>query len=773
MSMSLLTLIQVSVVFLVYTFMTIALPFSLLEKKMKGMRLVERIMLSYVFGNFYIINLVFVLQLLHISNQITLISGTIVPYIVVYIKMNKIDVKAVFTKSHNSLQKIINKELGIKTVISKHAGKCGRAIKHFIKRCSMAVIRRPIETVLFLAVTLIILWIYGVNVLQNFGYCASDIPVHNYWINYLSKGELFVDGVYPFGFHCLLYYIHEVFGLQTMVLLRVFCLVQTIYVHWMLLCFLKGVLKSKYIPYLGAAAYAGAGLFQYNTYARYGSSMPQEFGIIFILPAIYFGFAFFEYQKKDLKTKANWCLVGFAMNFSLTLATHFYGTMIAGFFCVAMAIGYFFRIFKKKYFGRIVITCLISVMSAVLPMGIAFATGTPLQGSLGWGMSVINGEETEEDEEEATEENVIVIQDSEIVSSDDTVINDSEVSEKAELNVVEKERTLVQKVIDKLEFMISAISGCLHANILMVDTRPMLYSVYGSIILLLVLSVVFFIGKQADYGAKMVTVSLHMIIMFILLISGALGLPTLMDVNRGSIYFSYCLPVLWCFAIDAVLSLFFGWTKRKWILNLFSLMAVGVISYGLISENIIKPRITSEALEMNEAIICTTNILKDYDDFTWTICSANDELRMTEDYGFHYETITLLRECENAGKHADITIPTEYVFFYVEKYPLDYTIVYEGSGQRISEEGAKKPVPGGGGLGAYQGENRWIVMSKMYYWCEAFMEMYPEDMTIYFENEDFICYRLRQNTFSLYELGIDYGFNNSLEFSTEESEISE
>ena len=198
MSMSMLTLIQVTVVFCVYTLMTIALPFSLLNKKMKGMRFVERIMLSSVFGNFYIINLVFVLQLLHISNQLTLILGTLVPYIVAQIKINKVNVKQVLRDSYKSLQKLVNRELGAKTLISKHWNKFFGAIKLWVKSFFVTIIRNPIEVILFLAVTAIILWIYGVNVLENFGYGASDIPVHNYWINYLSKGDLFVDGVYPF-----------------------------------------------------------------------------------------------------------------------------------------------------------------------------------------------------------------------------------------------------------------------------------------------------------------------------------------------------------------------------------------------------------------------------------------------------------------------------------------------------------------------------------------------------------------------------------------------
>lgn len=784
MSMSLLTLIQVSVVFLVYTFMTIALPFSLLEKKMKGMRLVERIMLSYVFGNFYIINLVFVLQLLHISHQITLILGTIIPYVVACVKLNKIDVKKSAGESLNSLHKMVHKELGVKSVVSKYWSKAWRSVKRLIKSLFMTIVKNPIDVILFLVVTAIILWIYGVNVLQNFGYCASDIPVHNYWINYLSKGELFVAGVYPFGFHCLIYYIHEVFGLQTFVLLRVFCLVQTIYIHWMLLMFLKASLKSKYIAYLGVAIYAGTALFQYNTYSRYSSSLPQEFGMIFILPAIYFGFAFFKYKKEEEKLKANWSLVGFAMNFSLTLAVHFYDTMIAGIFCVAMAIAFFFRLFRKKYFGRVVITCVISVMTAVLPMGIAYATGTPLQGSLGWGMNIISGEDEEEEEEEEEEageaetdtETITLTEttgteggnepsDSSVEEGGNIAVEEQTVIEsKEELSLKEKGIYYLKKIKAKAMPLLEKVSKYLYNNILQVDEPYVLYSIYGSMALLLLLSLVYFIGKQADYGARLVTVAVHMMLMSILLISGALGLPTLMDVNRTSIYYAYCLPVLWCFAIDAFISLFFGWTKRKWLLNITSLLIVGVVSYGFISENIIKTRLKSGGMELNENIICTTNILKDYEDFTWTICSANDELRMTEDYGYHYETITFLKECESIGRRAKLTIPTEYVFFYVEKIPVDYAVKYANSGQEISAEGAARELPRGSGLGPYQGENRWIVMSKMYYWCEAFMEMYPEDMTVYFEDEKFICYRLKQNVFSLYELGIDYGYNTTFGF---------
>lgn len=49
-------------------------------------------------------------------------------------------------------------------------------------------------------------------------------------------------------------------------------------------------------------------------------------------------------------------------------------------------------------------TGIISVFLAVLPMGIAFAGGTPLQGSLGWGLSVINGGKSDTEDKEASSE---------------------------------------------------------------------------------------------------------------------------------------------------------------------------------------------------------------------------------------------------------------------------------------------------------------------------------------------------------------------------------
>lgn len=85
---------------------------------------------------------------------------------------------------------------------------------------------------------------------------------------------------------------------------------------------------------------------------------------------------------------------------------------------------------------------------------------------------------------------------------------------------------------------------------------------------------------------------------------------------------------------------------------------------------LLRKPIVVDALEDNGAIACVTNILKENRNFTWTICSADDELRMTEFYGYHYETITFLRELQDLEKNPEIIMPTQNVYFLWKKFQL-------------------------------------------------------------------------------------------------------
>ena len=133
---------------------------------------------------------------------------------------------------------------------------------------------------------------------------------------------------------------------------------------------------------------------------------------------------------------------------------------------------------------------------------------------------------------------------------------------------------------------------------------------------------------------------------------------------------------------------------------------------------------------------------------------------MTEFYGYHYETITLLNQLKDLGQNPEIIIPTKCVYFFIEKIPVDYG--ESTKHEEVTAKGAETPLPFTGGLHPYTGENRWITMSHMYEWAQRFQELYPNEMEVYYESDSFICYRLQQNVNSPYNLAIDYGYNNPM-----------
>lgn len=771
MSMKMLTLLQFTEAFSAYFFVTVMLPAFVLRKKVKTERLAVRFLLYFTVGNFFVINLVYFLQLIKLSYRITLILFTLIPVLLGWRTVRQIAVKEKIALFLQTVLRMARGQMGLKTLllwITRWGAVKLDSVMHWIRK---NILCKFIDWVLTLGLTAILFWQYGQNLLINYGYGASDIIVHNYWINYMSKNQIFVAGVYPYGFHCVLYYIHEVFGIDTYVLLRVFWLVQVVMLHYVLLAFLKACCKSRFAAYIGVGLYACASCFHEYTYSRYYSSLPQEFGILFILPAIYFAFAFF--QKNLDKKKANEFLAGFAMSFSMTLTVHFYGTMIAGLFCAGIAVGYAFRFFTKKYFGRVIATFLISIVIAILPMGVAFAMGTPLQGSLGWGLNVISGAGSEKKTEETK---TVEPQKTQTIPVETQVI-DGEIGEQPQEIIIDEIEDshsfsiepIVQKVKEKLVDVVGKISKSMDDFVFSRNSQYARNSVYLCMAIMFFFALLFFCMKRADYAAMLVSIVVFMILMCILLTSAKLGIPKLMDENRSRVYFAYMLPLLWSLSIDAIFYFLFGKENgkeskigkalRRVLWPSLSLVAVFAVAYFVISNNLLRKPLNVRGLQTNEAVTCLTNIIHDNKDQMWTIVSANDELRMGEDHGYHYETIDLLRSMEKIGGLNQITIPTPMVYIFIEKVPLDYSKKYAGSGQRISEEGAKMTLPYSTGISIYQAENRFVIMSRMYYWAQAFMKKYPNEMKVYFENDKFLCYRIEQNPYRLFNFSIDYGYN--------------
>lgn len=795
MSMKWLTILQFLEIVAAYSVVTLFLPWLILRKRFCRFSVAEQITGYFFAGNFYIIYLVYLLQFLHISNRMTLILGTAGPFLSVWIWKRRSWIPAAIERTLENVEMLLSGEKGKKTSLVQLRRVTYERFFHGRRRQWLNVL---LELVVLGAAIAAITYVYAPNMVEALGYKASDIPVHNYWINELDRNNIWVAGVYPYGFHIVIYYLHVVFGIKTYVLLRIFGTVQTYFVYLALIVALKMVCKGRFTPYFGVLFYV-MDIFNRNTYIRFESALPQEFSMIFTLTSVCMAIRFFqefakeqkapEEEKKEFEKNCRWYLVQFAVGFSLTLTVHFYGTMAAGLFCIGVAVGFCFRFARWKYFRRIMVTGILSVLLSVLPMAAGVAMGKGLQGSLYWGMSVINGGKDEDADTESTASQIDVsinsteseaendgsTPDTSDVFSDsatgekgtDSALTESQIEElrkEAERNLQEQEKTLSEKLQEKL----TAIRSSIRINVM--NVKPYIVEItLGSILALFCVGILMFILRENDFAGAILSAAFYLLCMCSLQCASLLHIPELMDPNRCSIFLCYAVCFSWSLGVDAVLHLVLRWWTRKWICHIASLLVLTITATGVLTNDLLRKPVTVSALEDNGAITCVTNILKENKDFTWTICSANDELRMTEFYGYHYETITFLRELQDLEQNPEIIIPTQNVYFFIEKIPINYA---GGSTnhEEVTVEGAEAPVPSASGIGPYVKEERWYTMCHMYYWAQKFKELYPDEMEVYYETDSFICYRIQQNVNSPYNLAIDYGYNNPMPKAENEEE---
>lgn len=218
MSMTMLTILQIAQALGSYTLVTLILPGIVLHKRLAGYRMSERLIGYFLAGNFYIMYLVFLLQFLHISYPITLQVGTLSPFIpMIWKNRKKIGVHIVSNVNpfFQTVMRFLRKEVGVKTLaamkLKKFQGKYSNRIKSW-------TIRYLPDILLTTAIIIGVFYVYGTNTVTVFGYKASDVPVHNLWINEMDNNNIFAKGVYPHGFHCMIYYLHAVFGIKTYIL---------------------------------------------------------------------------------------------------------------------------------------------------------------------------------------------------------------------------------------------------------------------------------------------------------------------------------------------------------------------------------------------------------------------------------------------------------------------------------------------------------------------------------------------------------------------------
>jgi hypothetical protein len=783
-----------------YTACVCLAPYIVLHHYLQGKNLSEKFIICVLTGNFYIVNIVFVVFFLHIPSRLGLTLFTVVPAVIGWLRINQPNVRGFFSLLYTSFSRLLLGETHIKTLLANLLLQPKKLLQSWRHSIFSHTLSHFPDWILLLGMLGFDIYYYSFQTVTKYVYGASDIIVHHNWINAMDEGTIFGYGIYPFGFHNVIWFLHKIFGLQTVSILRVFGVVETIFIYLMIYLLLRIICRSRYLPILGVFLFTLPNLFNFQATMRYQWALPQEFAMLFLYPCAYFLIQFFQRKREELEMKKalleqnklyTWLtqyhimpstksLILFGMSFSLTLAVHFYITIIAVLLCAAIAIAYVPIVFYPRYFFSIALAGILSLCCAAAPMVLAYAQGTDLQGSLGWALEVMSSSSSDAEDDTPAADTAA----NEAVSGENTTDTDTSAAPKESKkkdssdNVTEDTKTdlpLSKRLIRALQQTVSiaqnAYQKLLYNNDRINNFLCGTYTDENFIVWFIritegftVFTALMVLLRKKFYYRNLLSISLYMLFMILLLCASLFGLPALMDSARARIFAAYATPVmLACFA-DMIYVILCKLFRYHWTTQLLPIALTIVLTVLTITSHFVKPLNIVYSLQASGEMKCNYEIMKNYPEKKWTIVTTTNSLAIVTDKGWHMEVCTFLDKMQHYTKQTQLTIPTKYVFFYIEKTPLSYgafdSVTQDLPNQGyVSETAAAEDASYSGGA-VYETENRYKLESKLFYWAKAFEQKYPNEFQVYYEDESFICYRITQNEYRLYNFAIDYGFNS-------------
>lgn len=717
-------ILDFSKVFIAYYLIIIFFPSLIIRPLIKKKNIVERSITALVFGNFFIINLTFFLAYLNIFNKILLIVFYIFFGVLIRWLIDKKSIKIAVMKIKNIILHILSGELGFKTLFIKNKlvflNKCHRLKEELFEG-------KKYEWIILILILLFNLYIYNTNNVKFLSFSAPDEEVHLYWIQSLIKGNIFPSGVYPHGFHNIVGSIAVMFNLKAAAVLSVFSAVATTFIMLMLYLGVRKLFRYKYSALVGFTVFSICNLFVVEAVYRYQFAVPQEYAMIFLMPLAIYLFNYLENKKADDLILAGMCFV-------LTISIHFYVTIIALVLCLAIGLIYLTIIFKKKVFLRLIACVVISTIVAILPLSIAVIQGHPLEQSMNWAVSVVKGNEFK---------------------------NDSEAEKK------DNAKENLKDVEEKLSFQ-TFYEDTYHEISKYVLVYPRGIYIFITLILLsLILNIICLKYNSRDKESRyQLAFTIYIALLTILLLSRALKIPALMEPKRVAIFWVYATPVLFGMPIESIFQLIRNSKKglKAYIRVTKVLLVVFII--GVFKGGFYRDSLQFYYFQTNGTRLAIDKIIDTYKDYTWTIISSVNENCLVQNNGYHYELDNFIIDQEGWNSNKEIYIPTKYVFLIVEKKPIILygnrfyenddaiinrsSITYEDACKELSEKNENNTI--------YR-KQRPILMAKAYYWAQEYMKYFPDEMNVYYEDEETVVYRIVQNEYFLNNLAINYGVN--------------
>lgn len=698
---------------------------------------------SLMLSHLVLINGVYLLSFLHIYKTVFLFLYLLVVLVVVwYVRGNRL--KKSVANASDFLYHLVKKHYKLSVYLKRYWIDTRRHIRNEIRRGFRNFFSKEMLSYVILLGSLVVL-IYRrfCLVFGNYAYLTSDMYVHGDWINYLEEGEIFYDGVYPYGMHNMISAFHKLTGLQLNIVNRYWgpflSILMIVVMYW----FLKRTLKKPVLAVIPVVIYC-ISEFVNNDYGyRFAYTLGQETCMIFLLPMIYFMGRFIrEKNKKDA--------FYFSLAAGLMVSIHFYTAIMAVLLCLGMCVAFLKDLLNWKMIRMMLLQLVIIAVIGMTPLMIGLMQGRYWQGSTSWALSVVQGKDEEfKKNNNSAEKNGLDVQ-----QEDETDTQENTVQE-------EPKRSFVQQMI----------YGCEQTVLKQVEDMASGWGIsfwisMGFVLLYEILRI-FIRGRYVWIDKMQTAIAVYLLLCTVIYAAWAFNLPTLMQELRIRMFLGYFAPLLFIYPFDIVFGLIKG--RGQWVIRVAAYAASGVFAFRTYMTGL--PYQSYFYLQTSLAAKACVNIEYEYPDNTWTIVSPVDEIAMIHGKGFHYELWQFITGMDRYSEDIKTIIPTKYVFFVLEKRPIVYNS-YRISDQEYKDEpylylDAKNAanraimhVSQGGEMRYYANyQNRRILEAKLAAWVREYQKIYPDQFDVYMEDDNCIVYRFTQNELAWNNFAIPYGYN--------------
>lgn len=797
-------IIEYGKVFFGYGFLMFLWPMIVFRKFFAGKSATFRFGFS-VTGQVVLINtVVLLLGLLHILNVWTM---RILFYVPLLISLRGYYMPT--AERRKKLRYLVNGTFGWKNFLLLERRKLIRSIERFLERVGRFYKKHWLEYSLLLAALVYGMIYFSWGAFHSTSYGFGDMYVHHAWIYGLAEGQIFSAGVYPEAMHCVIYSMHALFGIEIYSCLLFLAGIHVAIILVAAYCFMKELFAWRFSPVLVLLVFLVLDVVcvdEIFSMSRLQWTLPQEYGFHTIYLCALFLLRYLSSKKqiviKGKKTKCCWDenLLVFALSLAASIAIHFYVTIMAFFLCAAVALFSLRKIFNKKHFWPLVAGVMAGVMIAVTPMAAALASGIPFQGSIGWAVNVINGTDTGEGR---TQEAQSYIKNEEVSSGEqeqqkDVTQNSSGSGEQAAAPVVsEAKPSVIAQVWKKIQDVAKRLGNLVtsklttlykkaYLNLYKEERAPWIVAVscgLAAVCLLVTLITVLRAKRQKQkwqktkFAAEYPVLIAAPTLLLVLYAAPYLGLPELIAGSRLCSNIQLMLLMVFLIPVDILLA---GAAKKlpKAVVEWGSVLVAAGLVAGICGTGNYHGYLYYELTRYNAAVNASVQIQELLPEHSYTIVSTTDEQYQIIQKGRHEELLSFLSE----EKSYNYVLPTEYVFLFVEKQPMEYAQLQFFSGPawlaeekyqeyyteksvwpevlhaEISEEEAAKEIirfPSKQSLAYTYLNSRVILESKLYEWCGKFEEAYPNELKVFYEDDAFVCYYFRQNMQCLYNLNME------------------